>query len=816
MAIKQRVLEKLKIIEDNLLYAMKTGNIKTIKAVGQEMEMASRICHEGLVEANYAPYKEIYDGMKLAIAEMVKDGRNSLNEETMLLCQELLQYLTKETENETSFKKEVVFLPYQAAMWDSLESVWKAAYEDKDHCNAYVIPIPYCERNPDTSAAVWHCDREKFPKYVPTMDWQRIDLKAWHPDVIFFHNPFDDHNAVTSVDSAYYSRNLRNCTDKLVYIPYAVEEEIQPGNEAAETAIEHRVLLPGFINAHLIIAQSEDMRQAWINILMRRTNVKDRAYWEKHILGLGSPKIDKVLTSKREDFKMPEKWMKLIKGKKVILYITSISPTLQYSDKVCDKLRYVFDIFKNRDDVVLWWRPHPLMKATFHSMRPQYEEEYLSIEKQYIEEGWGIYDDSSDLHRAICYSDAYYGDASSVMTMYEKTGKPVILEKIQSPEKAFPISYGSVLHAHNGLVEGNDFYFTLINCGGLFSFHMDTQIIERIMWFDGKLTRYWQYGNLVKDENRLFFVPTGKKGLILDLHSGRKEQYAVCFDYVKEGGVQFIDAHHVDDTIWLVPHHGRAVASYNLLNRSMEFYPEIFSLIKNFHAGVVPIFGGSIHARNSIWILSAQGAQIFRFDIDSRKTFSYTIKNKEKIGYIDYDGTDFWLYDLKGTLICWSPEYGEKSRYENLLELDSDYGAIKYVNGKIWLVANYQDVYGVFDIQKKKIEIYRGQLNLLNGKLGIARLFAKDKKLYIFPYEGNLFIRINTVNMKVDSWKIQFTEEIRSDYENECKKRFDSKWMEWSETAIFSVLDKTYSESGQGYSVGSGEKIYRRLMSQCH
>ena len=45
-------------------------------------------------------------------------------------------------------RKEVVFLPYKAAMWDSLESVWKAADAD-ENCDAYVIPIPYCDKKPD-------------------------------------------------------------------------------------------------------------------------------------------------------------------------------------------------------------------------------------------------------------------------------------------------------------------------------------------------------------------------------------------------------------------------------------------------------------------------------------------------------------------------------------------------------------------------------------------------------------------------------------------------------------------------------------------
>ena len=42
---------------------------------------------------------------------------------------------------------EAIFLPYKASMWDSLESVWKAADADPE-CDAYVIPIPYYDKNP--------------------------------------------------------------------------------------------------------------------------------------------------------------------------------------------------------------------------------------------------------------------------------------------------------------------------------------------------------------------------------------------------------------------------------------------------------------------------------------------------------------------------------------------------------------------------------------------------------------------------------------------------------------------------------------------
>ena len=80
--------------------------------------------------------------------------------------------------------------------------------------------------------------------------------------------------------------------------------------------------------------------------------------------------------------------------------------------------------------MAILWRPHPLIKATVESMRPQLWIEYDKLVRKYREEGWGIYDDSSDIDRAIALSDAYYGDGSSVVQMYQQTGKPIMMQNV--------------------------------------------------------------------------------------------------------------------------------------------------------------------------------------------------------------------------------------------------------------------------------------------------------------------------------------------------------------------------------------------------
>ena len=198
--------------------------------------------------------------------------------------------------------------------------------------------------------------------------------------------------------------------------------------------------VPGVYNADKVIVQSEDMRQVYIKVLMDASHDHSEAarkYLENKILGLGSPKFDKVADTKREDIEVPQEWLKIIQKpdgswKKIIFYNTSVAGLLAHNDKMLAKMEYVFRTFKeNQDEVALLWRPHPLIKATVESMRPQLWIAYDKIVRNYIEEGWGIYDDSADLDRAIEISDAYYGDGSSVVQLYQQTGKPIMMQDVE-------------------------------------------------------------------------------------------------------------------------------------------------------------------------------------------------------------------------------------------------------------------------------------------------------------------------------------------------------------------------------------------------
>jgi hypothetical protein len=324
-------------------------------------------------------------------------------------------------------------------MWDSLESVWMAARDDVD-CEAYVIPIPYYTVDEHHNFVDFCYEGDQYPDDVPITDYRTFDLKLHHPDVIYVHNPYDHLNTVTSVAPEFYLKTIKDYTEKLVYIPYFVLAEIDPSNQAAIDGMSHFCFLPGTYYANRVVLQSEDMRTIYINEYIKACQLRglrvDRDALEKKFTALGSPKFDRVARIRREDLDVPEEWLRILQKedgsrKKVILYNTGILKMLDAEGKMLKKIRNVFQTFReNRDEVALLWRPHPLMEETLRFQKPELLAEYQAIVREYREGAWGIYDDTSELDRAIALSDAYYGDGSSLVQLCQKAGLPVMIQNV--------------------------------------------------------------------------------------------------------------------------------------------------------------------------------------------------------------------------------------------------------------------------------------------------------------------------------------------------------------------------------------------------
>ncbi len=366
--------------------------------------------------------------------EALCQGEDMDPEEVSKALHQWIQKAGLELRDVIPTEKEVVFLPYKAAMWDSLEGEWRRLLKE-DNCAAYVIPIPYFEKNADGSLGEMHYEIKDFPRDVPVIRYEIYDFEKRHPDAIYIHNPYDDINIVTTVPPFFYSSNLKELTEELVYIPYFVLRDIDPNDAVAVQNVQHFAMVPAVKNADRVIVQSENLKQIYVNTLTKIEGEQRRAYWEQKIEGTGSPKFERVENLRDEDYEIPEEWRALLTKpngvrKKALLYNTGVTAFINLEDRMMEKIKETLALMKTyQDEIVLWWRPHPLMDATIRAMEPQLWEEYSRTVEQYRAEGWGIYDDTPNLDRAIACTDGYYGDNSSLVQLYEKTKKPIMIQR---------------------------------------------------------------------------------------------------------------------------------------------------------------------------------------------------------------------------------------------------------------------------------------------------------------------------------------------------------------------------------------------------
>ena len=192
---------------------------------------------------------------------------------------------------EREIKKQVVFLPHSAKHFASLRPLIDALRERED-TEVKLMPIPYFDRLGDGSLSEMHYEGENFPKEYPITDYKTYNFAAELPDCIVMNSPYDAYNPVWSVDPFFYSEKLKQYTNKLVYIPWFVTDEINPEKPEDGKAfynMRYYVTVPGIIHADCTIVQSEEMKKAYLAKLSRFIEKKDvLERLEKKIIGAGS------------------------------------------------------------------------------------------------------------------------------------------------------------------------------------------------------------------------------------------------------------------------------------------------------------------------------------------------------------------------------------------------------------------------------------------------------------------------------------------------------------------------------------------------
>lgn len=396
---KKTAIEMSKCLDDIFSGIEMIGNFKDNKYVVSKVEK--------MFKENLAKLDSEMDDIGKEKAEALKEAIKSMDStETKRLISEIRTFISK------NIVYKVVFMPYKASMWDSLESIWMAADKD-ERCEALVVPITYYELDNNQNPIKKVNERNLFPKYVNAVKDEEYDLENDLPDIIYIHNPYDNTNLVTRVDSRYYSWNLKKYCEKLVYVPY--------GKWVDGVSLPRFMI--GMYNSDYAIQSSDNAVEKYSGI----ETVEARKILKHKFVNLGSPKVDKVLSLNKENTLLPNDWKgKVLKSRVNVLYNTTLEEFL--NTRNLDKIRETLNFFKyNSSKAFTIWRPHPLMRQTLISMLPNLLKEYDELMEEFCNGDYGIIDTNASMYYSIFWSDMCYGfNNSSLNEIYKYTGKIVL------------------------------------------------------------------------------------------------------------------------------------------------------------------------------------------------------------------------------------------------------------------------------------------------------------------------------------------------------------------------------------------------------
>lgn len=666
--------------------------------------------------------------------------------ESGFLTKEQVRILEKECQK-LPITKEVVFLPYKASMWDAMESVYLQAINDA-RVEVKVMPIPYTSFDKKTGITHYHYEGSEFEHLKEYTNYECYDIAEEKPDIVFIHNPYDEMNLVTRVAEQYFSSNLIRYTDHLVYIPYDV---------AVGDSIDNNFcLMPGTRNAWRVFVQSERVREQYL-----KSNDKDK------IVALGSPKIDAVVNHTKATVVVPKSWEEKIQNRKVILFNTHLASLLSEANENIERIRCIGDYFGEHPEWVLLWRPHPLSVQTAEALNPQFLDKYMNLVAYMKMIPNIIYDDTSDMDRAIAISDAYVGDHSSLVMLYGFTGKPIYLHSALKNR-----AIDNDIYCIDAAILQNDLWVPHMNYNSLFRIDLSNlKIEENIRIPECGRNREVLFGNVYSYEQRLLLVPyTADNFVWYDI---RDKSFSVVH-YEASTNIKNFCAITVDDDIFLFAFcMGNQNIRIDMKRQKIQSFDIDKSKLKELiHIPYDFVWGNKgTYANNKCWLVLRQSNGIVSISKEGAINYFPVVADGKGFREIIYDGENFWLIPQIGTeILCWNESEGVKRRYcEDTNQYKGcAYEGIVYSENTIWIIPSCARY--ILKISKKLDEITKIQIPIEINEDGKGMIIFSGYQcignhIYLFPFGISSLVEFDIdtqeflcreIKMIENKWKREF------------------------------------------------------------
>ena len=341
---------------------------------------------------------------------------------------------------------EIVFLAVKHDWWQGVfEALWRAAVADKD-MQVRVIAVPYMLKNTDGTPGEAHSDRDLFPAEVQPLLPEEFDLGAHQPDIILTHFPFDGTHDTIVIPPGFHTAQLRNCCDRLIYLPYLYPETPAADNATLRSALMVLAEQPSTVFADRTYLPSAETAGIFIDTMTRIAGEETRTLWTKKIRSYAdadeawirtacaqiadtdaqSRGTDADAQTVRADADTQPRESPGAENKKRLLFYVSCAFLMEHRERALEKMRSVLEILSAHTDRVtpLWVTQDEGIPA---KRMPKLWAEYLALQDMYTKKGTGQILDAKEAEDVLKKADAFYGCAGTLAHRMRLLQKPVMI-----------------------------------------------------------------------------------------------------------------------------------------------------------------------------------------------------------------------------------------------------------------------------------------------------------------------------------------------------------------------------------------------------
>ncbi len=408
------------------------------------VEMGGQIEKRGIHFEEMIRLLEEYCDLVFEVYQKIQNSLNSCDSAEQLSNYE--EKIIDQAENVVQEKRNVVFLVYKPELWKAMHTQWEKERASED-VNVTVIPVPYYYR--DYRGALereMNIQEEGYPEEVELTSYEEYNFETNHPDVVYFQFPYDEYNYALSLHPFFYTSNLRQYVEKMVFVPPYLLNEIDADDSRSRYTLKWFLCTPGLVYADEILVQSEQMKGVYQEILEEFTGRDNAIKWsekivpsefplkiweEKQRILIKNPYTGELLTKEGEKaekriydevLSIPNEWEQKIfrengTCRKVALYYASGSVIYQRREQAIAKMEQVLSLAEEkRESQVLILYTDSYIKDILRKRFPSIWGAYRDLLAKFRESDFVILDETNDYLCAAKLCSSFHGDAGILMS----------------------------------------------------------------------------------------------------------------------------------------------------------------------------------------------------------------------------------------------------------------------------------------------------------------------------------------------------------------------------------------------------------------